>query len=459
MKLPVPAPDYEKLMGEIVASQRTEQLATILSVRAGPAPGGKYRHWDEFRHVPAGDELTPEHRWLAVKLARRALSRALPLFDTKGRPFRYAVPDLVLSRLHRVDRDASGTIRAPEPVTSSATRDSYLLRSVAEEAITSSQLEGASTTRRVAKQMLLEGRAPRNRSEQMIANNYTAMLWVRERTREALTPEIVRELQSRIVTEALDDPSAAGRYRRADEVIHVSDEVGNTLHVPPHARELDRRVQAMCDFANADTSNESADFIHPVIRAILLHFWLAYDHPFVDGNGRTARVLFYWSMARQGYWLCEYLSISRILRKAPAAYARAFLFTESDENDTTYFITHQLRVLLQAIDALHEFLADHTRKIDRTASELRRWRLWRDQLNPRQLHLLEHALEHPDARYTIDAHQRAHGVSYQSARNDLLSLATLGLLEKGKLGRGRAFAFQPSPRLRAKILASSPRRS
>lgn len=452
MKLPVPPPDHEKLFGDIIASHRAQQLVeALLRLQAGPAPGGKYRHWDEFRHVPSRDGLTPEQRWLAVKLARRALYKTLAFLDTEGRPFRYAVPDLVLSRLHRVDRDAAGTIRAPELVTSAATRDSYLLRSVAEEAITSSQLEGASTTRRVAKAMLLEGRAPRNRSEQMIANNYTAMLWVRQRTKEPLTPDIVRELQSRIVTDALDDPSAAGRYRRADEIIHVSDEAGHTLHVPPQARELDQRVQVMCDFANADSSSESADFIHPVIRAILLHFWLAYDHPFVDGNGRTARALFYWSMARQGYWLCEYLSISRILRKAPAAYARAFLFTESDENDTTYFIIHQLRVLLQAIDALHEFLAEHSRRIDRTATELRRWRLWRDQLNPRQLHLLEHALEHPDARYTIDAHQRAHGVAYQSARNDLLSLATLGLLEKGKLGKGRAFAFQPSRKLREKI--------
>jgi hypothetical protein len=44
-----------------------------------------------------------------------------------------------------------------------------------------------------------------------------------------------------------------------------------------------------------------AVFIHPVMRAITLHFWLAYDHPFCDGNGRTARALFYWSMLKQGY--------------------------------------------------------------------------------------------------------------------------------------------------------------
>ena len=58
-------------------------------------------------------------------------------------------------------------------------------------------------------------------------------------------------------------------------------------------------------------------FIHPMIRSIILHFWLAYDHPFVDGNGRTARALFYWSMLRHGYWLFEFISISQIILKGP----------------------------------------------------------------------------------------------------------------------------------------------
>jgi hypothetical protein len=75
--------------------------------------------------------------------------------------------------------------------------------------------------------------------------------------------------------------------------------------------------------------------VHPVLRAILLHFMIGYDHPFADGNGRTARALFYWSMARSGYWLMEYTSISHILRKAPARYMRAYLHTETDKNDTT----------------------------------------------------------------------------------------------------------------------------
>ena len=111
------------------------------------------------------------------------------------------------------------------------------------------------------------------------------------------------------------------------------------FHDPPPAEQLDERMAAMCDFANGKIPNH---FIHPVVRAIILHFWLAYDHPFVDGNGRTARALFYWLMLRNNYWLFEFISISQIIRKAPIKYGRAFLYTETDDNDLTYFILYHL---------------------------------------------------------------------------------------------------------------------
>jgi len=94
-------------------------------------------------------------------------------------------------------------------------------------------------------------------------------------------------------------------------------------------------------------------FIPPIIRAILLHFTLAYDHPFVDGNGRVARALFYWSALSGGYRLLEFVSISRVLRQAPAKYARSYLFTETDDSDVTYFIVHRLATVIRAIDEFH----------------------------------------------------------------------------------------------------------
>jgi Fic family protein len=447
MKIPVPPTPFYRLFPRLLSTpELAEQFDALTREGLGPAPGGKYRHWDTFRHALPLDGYTAEQQWLAVKLSRTSLYRNIPLQDSNGLPFRYALPNVALEMLHRIDRNAGGSIQGSEQVTNPATRDTYLFKSVVEEAISSSQLEGASTTRLVAKEMIQEGRKPRNRSERMILNNYEAMRYLRQLKDTPLTPALVSELQRVVTSDTLDDPSAAGRYRRDDEHIVIEDETGTRLHTPPPAHELPARVQAMCDFANGD---DAVEFIPPAVRAILLHFWLAYDHPFVDGNGRTARALFYWSMARSGYWLCEYVAISRILKKARAQYARAYLYTESDDNDVTYFLLYQMRVLLRAIEDLHVYLAKKSAALENTELLIRRAATVSVHLNDRQVALLQHAIKTPTARYTVESHRVSHGVSYETARSDLMKLVSERLLEQRK--RSKAHVFMPAEDLRTRL--------
>jgi Fic family protein len=366
-----------------------------------------------------------------MKLGRVTLWKPTPLLDRDGRPFQYGMPDPVLEQLHYIDRNASGQIDIGEEVTNPSTRTRYIVNSLMEEAITSSQLEGATTTREVAQDMIRSGRDPRDRSERMILNNYLAMNRIRDLRNARLTAEIVFELH-RILTEGtLDHPDAAGRFRRPDEAIAVWDErTKQVLHQPPPAEELEERLAKMCDFANA-----TERFMHPVIRAIILHFWLAYDHPFYDGNGRTARALFYWLMLREGYWLAEYISISAILKRAPVKYGRAFLYVETDDNDLTYFVLSQLRVIRSAIDGLRQYLMRKVEEVRETQVLLRQ----SDNLNHRQLALLSHAIRNPGFEYSIRSHRASHGVVYETARADLLHLVELGFLNKRTSGNSYRF--------------------
>lgn len=391
---------------------------------------GRYLHWEELRHRPAPSGLTSEAWWWAVRLARHQLGRPLQLRDRRGQPFLFAMTDTVQRFVHEVDRDASGHIALPEDVTDSTTRDRYIVSSLIEEAFRSSQLEGASTTRAVARDMLRTKRAPRTNSEQMILNNFEAMEWVREHQTQPLTAAAVFELHRIITHGTLEQPDAAGRLRDPGEDVRVIDHTdGEVLHEPPPADQLAARMESMCTFANGTSGDDP--FIHPVARAILLHFWLAYDHPFVDGNGRTARALFYWSMLHQGYWLTEFLSISRVISKARSQYDRAFLYSESDSNDATYFLFHQLKVLRTAIDELHGYLKRKAHQVRDLETKLR----GRDDLNHRQLGLLNDALRHPDARISIEGHRTLYSVVYQTARTDLLGLAAVGYLEQFKVGK------------------------
>ena len=286
--------------------------------------------------------------WASLKLARAARSRPLPLTDKAGRPMTVVLTDAFQRRLHLLDRSASGSFAELVEDTDRRTRDGYLARSLIEEAMTSSQLEGASTTASVAKAMLRSNRSPRDKSERMIVNNYRATLELDRWVEQPLTPGRIFEIHRVITDGTLDDADTAGRLRNDDEAVHVVDDISQrVLHEPPPARELSERLERLCAFANDD---HVQPFLHPVIRAIAIHFQVGYDHPFVDGNGRTARTLFYWSMLRSGYWLSRFLSISSVIRRKPADYKRAYLYAESDANDLGYFIEHQRDVMELAVD-------------------------------------------------------------------------------------------------------------
>lgn len=433
MKKPRTPPPFNELL-----HRNSSALEVIFTQERGPTHDGRYLHWDQLCHRMAPPGLTHEQWWLRCKLARMSIKRNLPLMDQHGRPFSLVLTPQIQEALHVIDSHAAGRIAMPEPVTQSGPRERFLVRSLVEEAITSSQLEGAATTRRQAMEMIRSGRTPINRSERMILNNLEGMRMIRERKNERLTPDLVFDIHRAMTKETLP-PDEIGRLQHPNEQrIHVaSNATGEILHAPPPAELLPTRLQAMCDFANRVGETE---FLHPVIRAIVLHLWLGYDHPFADGNGRTARALFYWLMLREGYWLFEFISISTILRRASAQYGRSYLYTETDDNDATYFVIFQLNTIRRALETLEQYLAKKTREIEAAECVLRDM----GSFNYRQLALLSHALRNPGSEYTMKSHSVSHDVAYATARSDLMELVNRGLLESRKIGN--AMHFFPSSR-------------
>ena len=405
---------------------------------------GRYLHWEDMRVRKPPSGISLEEWWLGTKMARSASERTLPFKSVNGEFFKFSNIDLIQEAVHRIDQQASGRILADDVAINLRSSDRYLVSSIVEEAITSSQLEGASTTRRVAKEMLASGRKPRDRSETMIVNNFQAMLFSQSIHEQALSSDEVLELH-RILTEGtLENPEAAGRLQAPEDkrvgVYWGQEEL--LLHQPPKAQELPVRLDNLCRFANGELDTR---FIHPVVKAIIVHFCLAYDHPFEDGNGRTARALFYWSLLHDGYWLAQYISISSILNKAPAKYAMSYLYTESDDYDLTYFIVYQLGVIERAITSLYKYLARkiaETRQVEALIHDS-------SNLNHRQIAVLQHALRDPGESFTIAAHRRMHRVTYETARSDLLRLEDMELLVKSRAGK--TFVFRSPKNLEDRL--------
>jgi len=446
MKMPENPPELAKLSGPEIKQLLSPDPGSVneLSALAKKA-NEEYLYWDTFKYLKIPPAISKELAWAYLKLTRNSQIRKTPLKDIKNSPFGYWLPEGVLKILHEIDQNAGGQILVDDPRIRLSEKERYLVSSIMEEAIASSQIEGAATTRKKAKEMLKLGKKPTNTAEQMILNNYLTIKNIKKYIDKPLSKELIIEIQASITKDTLEDKTAVGRFKKEGdgdyEVVDRAD--GATLFQPPPISEIEERIKTLCDYANED---QGETFVHPVVKAIALHFGLAYIHPFVDGNGRTARALFYWYMLKSKYWLFEYLSISRILIRAPGQYKRAYLYSEIDGQDLTYFLMFNLRAVNLAIRGLHAYLTKQQQELAETTPLIRKY----PDLNHRQQDLLFHAVSDSAAIYTIKFQKNVHNVSYETARADLLELEKRGFLTRIQK-KGKEFAYVPSKDISKKL--------
>ena len=433
MKLPMSAPNWNELFDDLL-KRAPDEFAKVLT---RPVSDDSYLHWDKLRHKTPPEGWTHNEWWLALKYKRIQQRRMVALRDMSGDHFSYVLTDKILKSCDEIAGRASGQVGTAEQVLDAQGRNQYIVKSLVEEAITSSQLEGASTSRRVAKEMIESGREPRDKSEIMIYNNYVAMQRIRDIASEKLTPETILDLHKLLVEDTLDDPNDAGRLETPDhDRVRVWDQ-DILVHTPPPAEELPERLRQLCDFANGD----GADYLPPVVRAIIVHFMVGFDHYFADGNGRTARALFYWTMLNQGYWLSEYVAISKVLKNAPSKYSTAYLLTEDDGGDLTYFIHYQLDVFLRGLDDLDHYLEAKGAELRAVREALQTGQAG---LNHRQVSVLEWLSRDEGRTLDVTAYATRYAVGDQTARNDLNALTKLGYLIRFKIQRANMWRVSNS---------------
>ena len=308
----------------------------------------------------------------------------------------------------------------------------YLVSSIMEEAISSSRMEGASTTREVAKEMLRNKTAPKNRSQRMILNNYRTIQFISDHKNQPLTPEMLLQVHSLMTEGTLDNPDEAGKFRTHDRIVVGDGLTGEIVHRPPSFSCLKDFAIKLCDFFNGPSKGP---FIHPIIRALIVHFLIAYYHPFVDGNGRTARALFYWYMLKENYWLMEYLSISRIIYRSKTKYEKSFLYTENDGNDIGYFITYNLNVLTQSFNGLKAYLQKKQSERKKAARFMHL-----DGVSTAQSEIIRMFYDEGDIHLESKDVARRFKVSRVTAKSYLDGLVEKGILNRKRLD-GRTYAY------------------
>lgn len=371
-----------------------------------------FEYWDSIKYKKCPTGCTPQQLWTFVKAARRINN--IKVWDKYD--VRLSLTNSMQKMCHQFDMYWGGSW-GNNSIIDTNNKEQYLISSLMEEAIYSSQMEGAATTRKVAKEMLRKKMTPRDKSQQMIHNNYQTIQYIVEHKDEPLSEELLLQIHRLMTDNTMQNPEDAGRFRNNNDVVVENGITHETVHTPPSYKDIPQFIKDLCMFFNDKYPRQ---FIHPIIRGIVIHFMISFVHPFVDGNGRTARAMFFWYMLRQGYWLTEYLSISRVIAKSKKAYEKAFLYTEADGMDIGYFVAYNLRVLEQSFKQLQAYIK--RKQEEKKAASLF---LRMGNFNERQAQIIKLFADDPNTLLTIKDLEVRFGVSPTTAKTDII-----GLLEK-----------------------------
>lgn len=396
-----------------------------------------YYYWDKVKYLKSevlnnfSEELIKLNNptidgnkllWALTKLKRKTTEKDNFIGNIK---YSYNVSNFLQEKLHYLDFNFGAGIQK-EQLLSDIDKHRYLTNALMEESIFSSMIEGATTTRVKAKEMLRKGKKPSNKSEQMILNNYKTIQYISENKYEDISIEKLFEIHQ-LVTENTLENENIGTFRTTNDIMVMNQITGEIVHTPPNFKSIRLLMFDFCQFFN---ENPKEDFIHPIVKASILHFLIGYIHPFVDGNGRTARALFYWYLLKNGYWLTEYLSISRVILKTKTQYEKAYIYTEIDDMDVTYFINYQVKVLTQAFEDLKIYIAKKKKEENKLSKYLKQ-----QNINERQAQILFWVEEDQNRFFTVKEIENIFQITNQTARTDVEDLVDKKYLRKVSINK------------------------
>lgn len=392
----------------------------------------EYLYWDKFQYKqPAPKNVKKEDLWVIVKMFRKIKSIKTPILNDKNNNFKWIKLSEFEEFFHNIDMNTGGKLFTSKYDIDKNNKQKLISKGVMEEAIASSQLEGAATSRKVAKKFLQEKRKPKNESEQMILNNYLTMQALEnDYKNKPMNMDLILELHNIITKDTLTSEKKHPCLRTAKDNICVIDPInGKIYHQAPDINFVKKELKRLILFANDELENNN--FIHPIVKAIILHFWIGYLHPFTDGNGRLARLFFYWYLLKNNYWAFAYLPISKIIKKSPKQYAMAYVYSEQDDNDLTYFIDYNIRKIKLAVKEFEEYL-EKEQKGNLLMNKQARLKY---DFNERQIQLLQYLYRAQEERTSLKMHMSIYQISKPTSVKDLKGLEKQNFLISKKQGR------------------------
>ncbi len=378
------------------------------------------------------NNLSLEDYWGSIQKARHQRAVKMPFEDQEKHPFWFVLTSSLQQSLHEIDSLGRDSIYrlVREEIESEMIQDSLM-----EEAVFSSAIEGAFSTVKRLKEMVNKKQSPEDINDKMVFNNYEAMQFILREKHRNLDIDLILELQKIVTKDTMgeDDAAYSGKFR--DDWVYVKDKRDRVIYTPPHADQVLPAMEKLVQWINQENDDE---FIHPIIKAAFVHLYFVHIHPFFDGNGRTARALFYFDLIKNEYEFFKYFSISVAVQKAKGKYYKAIRNSETHEGDFTFFLLYMAKTILESIHLVKSRIAHHYQK------ELVIQRLNKEGvlLNGRQEKFVKRFFVIDQRVITLKKYQSWFKVAYETARRDLDELSKWKVLTKGK--QGKAFVYRPN---------------
>ncbi|MGL6025160.1 MAG: Fic family protein [Cetobacterium sp.] len=302
------------------------------------------KYFEEFTEVNYYSESELKYRvektkiekvWNDVVNFRKKNGYTTSFESQEGTIFFYYIRKIIKENIHKLESSSKINL------TDRKLAKKVYSESLIDEAMSSSAIEGAFSTRRRTKDLVEGCCIPETKDEKMILNNYNALKFINENNDVLITDELVIELHNIIIFGTLDECDITERYR--DDLVVLKDANNKEVYEAPKCELVEELMSQLIDYINEDTKE------NVFIKASIIQFMFLYIHPFFDGNGRTGRALSYMYLIKKGYGFFKFFSISYVVNEYKSKYYKSILKCEDEYSDLSYFIDFNIDMMSKAV--------------------------------------------------------------------------------------------------------------
>jgi Fic family protein len=287
------------------------------------------------------------------------------------------------------------------------------------------QLKGSSDSKEVSEKA---GVTARDRDIQEVINYRNVLMWIDQQKvlerKPDVSVETLHTLHSLTMKSLLTEEQIS-QWRQKQVVVQGvgTDEV---VFRPPVSVEVPFLVEELFKWIKSDEARQA----HPILRAAIVHYQLVYIHPYVEGNGRTARAFATLLMYLLGYDFKRFFSLEQYFDNDANRYYKALLSVQQHGGDLTYWLEYFCYGLAIEIDKVKS-------QVQKLSKDLKMKKELGQQvaLSERQIILLE-LLQNQGEITSDDAQEVLPNVSVDTILRDIRDLIKKNVIEKHGVTKG-----------------------